>query len=109
MYTRILAPSRGMTMQEPLAEWIADLFRVSGKSVFSEGTISTTPQRKSFGYIRNVSGRNLRCDCISRTGLLAIHGDAKRLANPRMRAIRPNNKLGVYNFWVFVGFPVQAP
>jgi hypothetical protein len=37
-------------MQEPSVEWITDLFRVSGKSVFSEGMISTTPQRKSLEH-----------------------------------------------------------
>ena len=35
-------------MHEPFVEWIADLFRVSGKSVSSDGTMSTTPQIKSF-------------------------------------------------------------
>ena len=37
-------------MQEPFVEWIADLFRMSGKSVFSEGMISTTPQRMSLEH-----------------------------------------------------------
>ena len=38
-------------MHEPFLEWMADLFRVSGKSVRSEGTMSTTPQTKSFQLV----------------------------------------------------------
>jgi hypothetical protein len=45
----------------------------------------------------------------SRTGLLAIHGDAKHLSDPRMRAICTNNKLCMQNFGIFVGFSAQPP
>jgi hypothetical protein len=51
-----------------------------------------------------VSERDLWFGWGLRTGLLAIHGDAKHLSDPRMRAIRANNKLGMQNFWIFVGF-----
>ena len=85
-------------MQEPFAERIADLFRVSGKSVFSEGTISTTPQRESSALIRR--RRKWGSSYVWRTGLLAIHRDAKGLTHPRMRAICANNELCTYNFRV---------
>lgn len=42
VYKRTVSPSRGITMQDPFAEWITVRLRISGKSV--SGTISTTPQ-----------------------------------------------------------------
>jgi hypothetical protein len=87
-----------MIIQEPFAEWIADLFRVSGKSVFSEGKISMTPQRKSSALIRRAGEES--SSYVLRTGLLAIHGDAKRFAHPGMRAICANNELCVDDFHV---------
>lgn len=83
-------------MQEPFTEWIADLFRVSGKSVFSEGMMSTTPQRKSSVYIRGEA----TFACGLRTGLFTIHGDAKRLPDPRMRAVCADYELCMYGFRV---------
>lgn len=57
MYNRTRSPSRGITIQDPLLEWMSVFLRISGKSV--SGIISTTPQMYSIKHI----SKEIRKDC----------------------------------------------